>query len=714
MINPTRAARWLVFFCLLLLGSAATASATPKQVVINSPVDGRVSSSPFESPPHHVIYGQWSFDIHTFGQARPVYARFGATNGNLRLRVVERVNTSCRSGGGGWRVQVRAWVDGVLVGDVFYLHLANAHPEGDIANGTQIGTTALGASDNPNCWTGPHIHVEGINRSGSASCARRINIGTDLGAGSAIGVIGGDWAGANNQACPDAAFNVGPGGGGGGGSGNGNPIGHFDELRRHPGGVWVRGWIVDPDSTASTAVHVYAGTGGVSSSNPSVALTANLHRADVAAAIGKGPLHGFSGFLRLSAGRHIVCIYGINIPGTPGGNPQIQCRVIDVSPEPFGHLDGVRRAPGGIAGSGWALDPDTDAPIGVHLYSGTGQLGVGNPGTAHHANKSRPDIPGAHPGFSTNHGFDGVVPAGPGKQTVCAYAINAAGTLGQHRQIGCKSMNVSPEPFGALESVTRDGNILTARGWAIDPDTDSPIAVHLYAGDGNIRAGGGHSTTANQSHAEAARKNPGWSASHGFTGRATSLTRPEKVCAYAINAAGTPGGNQPIGCISEANFLIAPPPAAAPPPPAGQGSVTPPPTAAPPPAAPSAPVALPRATRSAVNAKPKALRKARLRTAKVIRRGHRYRIGIGATPGRAYAGRRVLVQRKVGSRYRAVTTTKVQRNGRVRAIVTLDRRKRGLLGARGVNRITLRLALPKQNGRVGRIGPVRAISMRTK
>src|SRR5690606_8882537 len=38
-------------------------------------------------------------------------------------------------------------------------------------------------------------------------------------------------------------------------------------------------------------------------------------------------------------------------------------------------------------------------------------------------------------------------------------------------------------PYGFLDSVDVSGTTVTARGWAIDPETNAPITVHVYAKD---------------------------------------------------------------------------------------------------------------------------------------------------------------------------------------------------------------------------------------
>lgn len=88
-----------------------------------------------------------------------------------------------------------------------------------------------------------------------------------------------------------------------------NPIGHLDSVTVLPGHqVRLTGWSIDPDykSVAPvTAVYYdgkYAGY-----------FRTNTARPDVAARYHAGPDLGFNVTLTLPAGRHVICVYAINI-----------------------------------------------------------------------------------------------------------------------------------------------------------------------------------------------------------------------------------------------------------------------------------------------------------------------------------------------------------------------------------------------------------------
>lgn len=100
------------------------------------------------------------------------------------------------------------------------------------------------------------------------------------------------------------------------------PIGVVESAARVSGGVQIGGWTLDPDSTASLAVHVYV-DGAFAAG-----FTANVSRNDVAAAYpGYGAYHGFSGLVPVGAGTHQVCVYALNV-GAGTVQPQLGCRTI--------------------------------------------------------------------------------------------------------------------------------------------------------------------------------------------------------------------------------------------------------------------------------------------------------------------------------------------------------------------------------------------------
>ena len=85
---------------------------------------------------------------------------------------------------------------------------------------------------------------------------------------------------------------------------------------------------------------------------------------------------------------------------------------------PIGWLDAVLDDPGGVRVKGWAVDPDTPGAVDFHVYVDGVFAGLGRTGTP------RPDVAALFSGNGAQSGFDFVVPAAPGRRTVCVYAIN--------------------------------------------------------------------------------------------------------------------------------------------------------------------------------------------------------------------------------------------------------------------------------------------------
>lgn len=143
---------------------------------------------------------------------------------------------------------------------------------------------------------------------------------------------------------------------------------------------------------------------------------------------------------------------------------------------PFGSFDGVLRSTGTVRVQGWGIDPDTTAPVKVHVYANGQFQGEFT------ANGSRPDVGAAYPGFGSNHGFDISIPAG-GDLTVCVYLINvAAGTA--NPRFDCVVSR--GDPVGVIDAVRRVPDGLVVEGWAFDPDNLGPVSVHVSV-DGTVR-----------------------------------------------------------------------------------------------------------------------------------------------------------------------------------------------------------------------------------
>lgn len=312
----------------------------------------------------------------------------------------------------------------------------------------------------------------------------------------------------------------------------GSPIGYVDSVASGAGSVSVRGWTLDPDTVEPIDVHVYVGGKGF-------VTRADTSRRDVADSFPLyGDSHGFSTTVPAPSGYQSVCVYGINV--RTGGNVLLgPCRNLfveaatDPGTPPLGAVDSFEVRGDSVVARGWALDPDTPNPVAVHMY-------VGSSGAAYQADALRADVGRAYPGYGDRHGFDlqGTLPAG-GAQ-VCIYAINDG--QGANTLLGCRFLSPqgSTPPIGNIDSLDLQGNVVTVRGWAIDPDTEVPIRVHAYV------AGSGSAHVADFPRRDLAAVFPAYGDAHGFVIQRTVPNAGAQVCLYAINDA--PGDNSLLGC----------------------------------------------------------------------------------------------------------------------------------------------------------------------
>ncbi|WP_263118994.1 N-acetylmuramoyl-L-alanine amidase [Cellulomonas sp. RIT-PI-Y] len=305
---------------------------------------------------------------------------------------------------------------------------------------------------------------------------------------------------------------------------NATPIGRLDAVSATTTSISVRGWALDPDTTAAVQVHFYLDGQFVQ------AVTADQSRPDVGAAYGKGDNHGFTATIPATGGTRQICAHAINQP--TGSNPRIACATVQVGHTPIGSLDALTARAGGVTIRGWALDQDTTAPISVHAYVDGSRVSVFT------ADKTRADIGQAF-GKGDNHGFELQIPMSLGAHRLCLYAINTPS--GSNPEIACRNVTISnAEPIGALDQVTADASSIRVRGWTLDPDTVTSIQAHLYI-DGKFA----QSTVANGQRADVAARY-GRGAAHGFDVTVPAVAGRHEVCLHAIN---TPVGPNPrIAC----------------------------------------------------------------------------------------------------------------------------------------------------------------------
>ena len=311
----------------------------------------------------------------------------------------------------------------------------------------------------------------------------------------------------------------------------GSPVGALEAVR--PGLLSVRavGFALDPDVQGPTDVHLYLD--GVGRAN----IPTDVARPDLYGRYPGWTDPGFSHVLGdVGPGVHELCAFAINRGA--GQNVLLGCRSATVSPSPGGVLEQVRVvAPGTVQLSGWAIDPDSPQPLDVHVYvDGVGRANIP-------ADLTRTDLGAIYPASGADHGFALELGAvGPGPHQVCAYAINVG--PGANVKLGCRAVTVpTGPPVGALDVVEVGPGALRLAGWALDPDTPSPVRVHVYV-DGVGRA----SIPADRPRGDIGRAFPGWGAYHGFDHSISGLGGgTHQVCAYAIDL--VPGvGHTALGC----------------------------------------------------------------------------------------------------------------------------------------------------------------------
>ena len=309
------------------------------------------------------------------------------------------------------------------------------------------------------------------------------------------------------------------------------PIGSIDVVR--DGGlntIYVAGWALDRDVTASTLVHVYVDGAAA------LATTAADARPDVDAAYGRGANHGYSAFIPASTGAHSVCIYAID--GNGGTNVLLGCRdVTVVNQTPIGSIDVVEaNGPDSIHVGGWVLDPDMSTSTNAHIYVDGRAL------AAVTAANPRADVAAVF-GRGANHGFDLSLTVGAGDHSVCVYAIDGSG--GTNTLLGCRNVSLTNHPpIGSLDLAQASGaGALLVGGWALDPDVTRSSTVHVYV-DGAF---------ATLATAAASRPDVGAAfghgSDHGFNITVPASAGKHTVCVYAIDANAGPT-NTLLGCRS--------------------------------------------------------------------------------------------------------------------------------------------------------------------
>ncbi len=310
------------------------------------------------------------------------------------------------------------------------------------------------------------------------------------------------------------------------------PFGNAEVIEAANGGVHVSGWAISPDGNPASIT--------VSTGSTAVTLDATLPRPDVASVYPAfGPNHGFDAVVQAIGGTNTVCVTA----SSSSAATVLRCQTVNVpGGGPIGAFDNARGVPGsggggpGIATVGWAIDPDTNAPIAVHLYPSSG------PAIAVTASAPRPDVGNAFPLYGPNHGFNAFVPAASGSNgIVCAYAINVPGPAA-NPIVGCRHYVVpGGSPIGNLEQLAATSGGTQLSVWTIDPYTADPIRLSVTV-DGSAT----YSLAAAQSRPDVGNVFPDYGAAHGFSVLLPTGPGSHNVCVRAVNVG--VGSDTTLGC----------------------------------------------------------------------------------------------------------------------------------------------------------------------
>ena len=193
-----------------------------------------------------------------------------------------------------------------------------------------------------------------------------------------------------------------------------------------------------------------------------------------------------------------------------------------------GAVDSVASGPGEIWVSGWALDATSAASISVAVT-------INSVTTKAVADQPRNDLAPHYPGLGINHGYRfSIAPPVWGDVDVCVRAMNAGGTA--EKTLECTRVFAQGgSPLGSVDGMTTEPGTVTVSGWAFDPDTLSPIEVHVYVG------ANGSVTKADKTRNDIGNAYPAYGANHGYAATVSAPAGYQTVCVYGINVKS--GGN---------------------------------------------------------------------------------------------------------------------------------------------------------------------------
>ncbi|HTZ45543.1 MAG TPA: hypothetical protein VMB79_16915, partial [Jatrophihabitans sp.] len=292
-----------------------------------------------------------------------------------------------------------------------------------------------------------------------------------------------------------------------------SPIGSLDSATvLTDGNVAMYGWAADTDApTAPVRVEFRDGGSYVA------AVVATAARADVAAAYPQlGPSHGYLKELTLADGAHQLCAW---VTFASGQQSQLGCQSVTVANNPQGTAGTATVVDNTATITGTATDANTTNPVVVRGYV-----------DGHYAAGAQTDA---------QHRYSLAVPVAEGSHTVCVYAINSG--AGANSTLGCQTVVVRNNPFGALDSVAQLPLGVRADGWAIDLNATGPVLVRAYV-DGKHAA----DLWASGSRPDLVSHYPTAGPNHGYSFTLPVTGGTHRICTYVSNVG--PGTSQLLGC----------------------------------------------------------------------------------------------------------------------------------------------------------------------
>lgn len=312
----------------------------------------------------------------------------------------------------------------------------------------------------------------------------------------------------------------------------GQPLGNVEVVEAGAGAVRVKGWALDPDTTAPVSVRVTV-------AGSSATTVANLDRPDVGAAFpGLGSAHGFDATFGAPAGATTVCLAVVNVG--QGSDLDLGCQgVVVAAGAPYGSVDALVAAPGSGTGpvvraSGWTVDPDAPTqPVTVRLLV-DGVVAATVPASA-----PRPDVGAALPGVGDAHGYALEAQVTAGTHQVCVAFVDVP--TGSALPTTCRSLTApGGSPLGSVDSAVGAPGGVRVGGWALDPDTVAAAQVRVTV------AGTTTTVAASDRRDDIGAVFPAYGATRGYTAVVPAPAGAVSVCVTIANVGA--GADTSLGC----------------------------------------------------------------------------------------------------------------------------------------------------------------------